>query len=173
MSLKKVSTTKNRLCEAMRIRNKKQVDLVNETGINKGTISRYLSGKYEPKTDTLAKLATALDCSEMWLLGYDEPMDRYAHMNPCDAEFLRNLPPLHPKEELPPEVEAINVLLYPHGKNIIKIKGRYFMDECGELSEDELNELLNAVIIATKNAVELLTAKRTNELRQFFASKKS
>lgn len=85
MSWEKVSTTKERLREAMRLCNKKQIDLVNDTGINKGTISRYLSGKYEPKSDAVSKLAVALDCSETWLWGYDVPRQRKPEQKKNDA----------------------------------------------------------------------------------------
>lgn len=76
MSWDKVSTTKTRLQEAMRICGKKQIDLERETGINRSTISRYLSGKYEPKADAIHKLAISLNCSETWLWGYDVPRVR-------------------------------------------------------------------------------------------------
>lgn len=75
-SFEKVSSTSERMREAMLRANKKQVDLVNETGINRSAISRYLSGEYEPKQNAIYKLAKALDVSEMWLWGYDIPMER-------------------------------------------------------------------------------------------------
>jgi transcriptional regulator with XRE-family HTH domain len=55
---------------------KKQADLVRETGLDRGSISSYLSGKYEPKQKAIYKMAKALDVSESWLLGYDVPMLR-------------------------------------------------------------------------------------------------
>jgi transcriptional regulator with XRE-family HTH domain len=55
---------------------KKQADLVRETGIDKGAISSYLSGKYEPKKKAVAALARALNVTEMWLWGYDVPKVR-------------------------------------------------------------------------------------------------
>lgn len=76
MKLKKISTTRDRLQEAMARAGKRQTDLVRETGLNRGTISRYLSGEVEPKSDAVNKLAASLNCSEMWLWGYDVPMER-------------------------------------------------------------------------------------------------
>lgn len=73
---KRVSTTPDRLREAMHLSGKKQIDLVRITGIDKGSISNYLSGRYEPKQEAIYKLAMALDVSEMWLWGYDVPMER-------------------------------------------------------------------------------------------------
>ena len=52
------------------------VDLVESTGIPKGTISYYLSGKTEPKADRLYILGQVLNVSEAWLLGYNVPMSR-------------------------------------------------------------------------------------------------
>ncbi len=72
----RIDTTANRLKIAMKEAGKKQVDLVNATGIDKGSISHYVSGKYIPKQDTIYKLAKALDVSEMWLWGYDCAKER-------------------------------------------------------------------------------------------------
>lgn len=66
----------DRLQEAMNIRGLRAVDIVEKTGIPKGTISYYISGKTEPKSDRLYLIAQALDVSEAWLLGYDVPMAR-------------------------------------------------------------------------------------------------
>lgn len=74
--LNRVSTTEKRLRQAMDMAHKKQADLVTDTGLNKSTISRYCSGDAEPKANAISKLATALDVSEMWLWGYDVPMER-------------------------------------------------------------------------------------------------
>ena len=60
----------------MRIRQLKQADLARATGLAKGGISNYITGRYEPKSDVISKLAKALNCSEMWLWGYDVPMER-------------------------------------------------------------------------------------------------
>lgn len=65
-----------RLRKAMDAKGKKQADLVRETGLDRGSISSYLSGKYEPKQKAIYKLSQALDVSEAWLLGYEVPMDR-------------------------------------------------------------------------------------------------
>lgn len=64
-----------RLRAAMKIKNKKQYELADETNISKSMISEYLSGKYMPKQDNIYKIAKALDVHESWLLGYDIPMN--------------------------------------------------------------------------------------------------
>ncbi len=72
----RVASTKERLMEAMKEANKIQSDLARETGLSKGTISRYLSGEVEPRQDAAYKLALALGVSETWLWGYDVPKER-------------------------------------------------------------------------------------------------
>lgn len=73
---KRPSTTAERLKERMNELDMKQVDVIKLTGIDKGALSSYLSGKYEPKDKTIFKLAKALNVNEMWLWGYDVPKER-------------------------------------------------------------------------------------------------
>ena len=72
----RIDSTANRIRKAMQKANMKQIDIVRETGIDKGALSSYLKGKYEPKQDVIYKLAKVLNVSEMWLWGYDCPMER-------------------------------------------------------------------------------------------------
>lgn len=65
-----------RLRKAMTLRNYKQVDLVEKTGLDKSLISNYLSGKYKAKQDNIYILAKALDVNEAWLMGFDTNIDR-------------------------------------------------------------------------------------------------
>lgn len=81
----RISTTAERLKEALDLRNMKQVELSEKSGISKPNISCYLSGKYEPKQEALYKMGKALDVAEMWLSGYDIPMERPAAQKENDA----------------------------------------------------------------------------------------
>jgi transcriptional regulator with XRE-family HTH domain len=73
---KRVANTSDRLKEAMMLASKTQADLVRDTGLSKSTLSRYLSGEFEPKQNAIAKLAASLNVNEMWLWGYDIPMQK-------------------------------------------------------------------------------------------------
>ncbi len=79
-----MDTIANRLREALSLRNMKQADLVEKTGIGKSSISTYLSGAYEPKQKNIYKLAKALNVSEAWLMGNDVPIDRISPSTKCD-----------------------------------------------------------------------------------------
>lgn len=69
-----MSNTYERLNEIISIRGIKQVELIEKTGISKGALSSYLSGRYIPKQDNIYKLARALDVNPAWLMGLDVPM---------------------------------------------------------------------------------------------------
>ena len=81
----KITTTAERLKTLMRLRNIKQIDIVNlakpfcdKYGIKLGRndISQYVSGKVVPNQHKLTLLALALNVSEVWLMGYNAPMER-------------------------------------------------------------------------------------------------
>ena len=71
-----MDSTANRIKQALHLRNMRQADLVNLTGIGKSSISTYISGEYEPKQKNIYKIAKALDVSEAWFMGLDVPMER-------------------------------------------------------------------------------------------------
>ena len=87
--LQKASTISERLQIAMETRKIKQIDLARVADVNQGALSRYLKGSYEPKSATIYKLALALDVSDMWLEGYDVPMERSQKQKEID--FKNNL----------------------------------------------------------------------------------
>ncbi len=66
----------NRLREALSLRNMKQVELCERTGIKKASVNNWLAQRWQPKQDAIMKMAKVLDVSEMWLAGYDVPMER-------------------------------------------------------------------------------------------------
>lgn len=68
-------TFRHRFVEAMKIREMRQVDVAERSGLDPAQISQYKNGKYEPMTDTLYKLAQALDVNVAWLMGDDAPME--------------------------------------------------------------------------------------------------
>lgn len=71
-----VDTFQNRLKKAMEMKNIKQVDLVEKTGLDKTLINKYLAGITNARQQKLTKLADALGVNEVWLMGYDVPMQR-------------------------------------------------------------------------------------------------
>lgn len=76
MTEKRSAELKDRLKEALDLRQMRAVDLTEKADVPKSAVSFYLAGKSKPKADRLYKIAQALDVSETWLLGYNVPMAR-------------------------------------------------------------------------------------------------
>jgi len=108
-AFKRNATTPDRIREALRLSGKKQIDLSRETGIDKGSISNYIAGRYEPKNEAIYKMALALGVSEMWLWGYDVPMERSKEQKNNDAfnDIVRRL---QTDSDFFSAVEALNAI---------------------------------------------------------------
>lgn len=76
MAKERTAELKDRLKEALQVRQMRASELEAATEVPKSAISFYLAGKSKPKADRLYIIARALDVSEAWLLGYDVPMAR-------------------------------------------------------------------------------------------------
>lgn len=74
MYKERISTVAERLNQAMRLRDMRQIDLCRICKIPKAAMSLYISGAYEPKQDRLQLLAEALSVDIAWLMGYDTPI---------------------------------------------------------------------------------------------------
>ena len=65
----------NQLKKAMEARNISQLELSEQTGLGKSSVSQYVSGKNVPKDRALKKLADALDCSVEYLLATEKEVE--------------------------------------------------------------------------------------------------
>lgn len=65
---------KDRLNEAMKMRGLNITELASLSGLNKSTVSRYLSGAVIPRTPQIGTMAKVLNVSPSWVLGYDVTM---------------------------------------------------------------------------------------------------
>ena len=84
-----VATFSERLQESLKIKNLKAIELANLSGISRGAISSYLSGRWKAKQDNIYLLAKALNVNEAWLMGYDVPMEP---VRPHDNYSVSSLP---------------------------------------------------------------------------------
>ena len=71
----------------MDIRNLKQVDLVNKTHLDKTLINKYLAGLMKAKQDKLTILSEALNVNEVWLMGYDVPMEMQTEIKQSGSDI--------------------------------------------------------------------------------------
>ena len=77
MKPKIIASVSERIKTAMEIRHISQADICRKTGIDKGSVSSYVSGRYEPKDDRIFLIANALQVNPSWLSGFDTEMDIY------------------------------------------------------------------------------------------------
>ena len=75
----------NRILEALKLRNMKAVELSEKTGVSRSSLSHYINQRWQPKQKALALMARALEVSELWLAGYDVPMERSVKQIEMDA----------------------------------------------------------------------------------------
>lgn len=66
---------KDRLNEALKLRGLTAADLAKKSGLAKSSVSRYLTGENIPRSIAIGKMATALDVSPAWILGYNLTID--------------------------------------------------------------------------------------------------
>ena len=87
-----METTANRLNKALKLRGMKPTELHEKTGIGKSSISQYMSGLVKPKQDRIYLMAVALNVNELWLMGYDRPMERQVNssllLSPAEQSHL-------------------------------------------------------------------------------------
>lgn len=76
-----VATFSERLKESLKVKNIKAIELAQLSGISRGAISSYLSGRWKAKQDNIYLLAKALNVNEAWLMGYDVPMESVRPQN--------------------------------------------------------------------------------------------
>ena len=100
---------RNRIREALALRNMKQVELCEKTGIKKSSVNNWLAQRWQPKQDALMKMASVLDVSEMWLAGYNVPPDRPIEQKKSD-ELAQLIHSIRKDEELKDLITSICTL---------------------------------------------------------------
>ena len=73
-----------RLADSMELNGKKQIDVARELGIPKSTLSRYLKGSYEPKTERVYQLSDYFGVTPELLMGYTNDPQGHVMVNNTD-----------------------------------------------------------------------------------------
>lgn len=82
---------KDRLKQALTVRDMSAIELSEQTGIPKSSISQYMSGYAKPKQDRIYLICKALDISELWLIGYDVEMEDPKNNSPIQLDEAEQL----------------------------------------------------------------------------------
>lgn len=78
----------DRLAQALTVRDMTAAELARKSGVDKGSISNYLKGKFMPKQTAIGSMARALNVSPSWLMGYDVEMSKDANTPVLDLDKL-------------------------------------------------------------------------------------
>lgn len=70
--------TAKRLQFAINNANISAQELANRSGVAKASISQYVNGSHKPSNISSGKMASVLDVSPLWLMGFDVPMKNIA-----------------------------------------------------------------------------------------------
>lgn len=111
----------NRIIEALRIRGMKQIELSEKTGISKASINSWARQRWQPKQKPLMLMAQALDVSEMWLAGYDAPIERAPEQKQADAlvELFKQLRSDAELKELVIKIRSLSPEKYQTISNLV------------------------------------------------------
>lgn len=99
---------KDRLNEALVIRDMTGADLSRRCGLNKGAISKYRKGDVIPKQNAIGAMAQALRVSPSWLMGYDVPMEPSNEKETMPAGTYRGTPSLEVLPNLLVDFESLS-----------------------------------------------------------------
>lgn len=125
-----METTAIRLKQIMSDRNLRQVDIIRlaepyckefNLKLTKSDMSQFVSGKVEPGQWKLSILGKALNVSEVWLMGYDVPMERTEPAPAQNAEreeFVKLFFSLSP-ENRQRILDLMKALLSGHGSDAV------------------------------------------------------
>lgn len=128
-------------------------------GVNNATISRWETGEIKnQRRDKLDKLAEALKVPVNWLMCKFADDDDEAFLDEIQGK-------LRPMETVREDVDALNVLLCEIGEHIIKVDGKYFLGECGQLSEDDIDFIKSSAASGVRMAFETLKKRAEKQMR--------
>ena len=128
-----VAELKDRLNEAIKLRNIKAVELAERTGLTESNISQYRNGYAEPKDENLIKLANVLNVNPSWLKGYNVSMT--------------NMPPFKPVEikKLDINIESSETKEERARRIMRQVMINEYVQKCLGLSKESRDSILNMI----------------------------
>lgn len=140
-----------------------QEELAQKVGYTDRTsIAKIEAGKVDLSESKIFAFAEALKTTPAILSGWETD----------DEVIARLAAAAHPLEELSEPIDALNVFLYRIGERIIKVRGKYYLGEAGEISEDDVQYLLDTATGSLRPAVAMLKKRAERELRARLEGKK-
>lgn len=148
----------SRIKLARKAANMTQVQLAEELGINRATISKYESGEIGPSIGMLERISNALHCSLDYLLGFDVEMKPSAETKALIAAIKRDDTQLV-KKILNSQSETTLPIVFP-----ISDSEKLWLENKIKSEQDERNRLLNKVRTIVKFTYHHISERDTDIL---------
>lgn len=127
-----------RLQQALELNDMKAIELSERTGISRGALSSYISGRWKAKQGNLYLLAKALNVSPAWLMGYDVPMT-WQQPNPPTQDTSIDIPTESQGYYNDPEVAELAEELRTNPDY------RILFDASKDLTKEDINTVLKII----------------------------
>ena len=137
--MKKVKSC-DRIKEALRIRNMKQSELAEKTGLSKSAISQYVSGTIEPRQNAIYALSKALNVSEAWLMGFDISMARKSDLDRIEQSERDKMIDEYELDEF--EQQEYDKIM---NMNFLMFEGRKITEE----EKENMSELMKRIFVSS------------------------
>ncbi len=160
-------TTGQRIQAARKQAKLSQKELGAKLGVSGSMIGQYENDQRKPKIQTLSKIAAALGTT----VGYLSPVPDARFADEHDELFFEKLSPIKPLEDVPQEVEALNMLLKLTGETIFRVDGQYYLSWAKDVSyitADDINDMLSAALGGLAVVKDILIRRLQKEQRQVF-----
>lgn len=83
-----VKSFAERLQELMEMKHLNNAEFARAVGLSKSSISRYLSGQFQAKQDTIFMIARNMNVDPAWMLGYDVPIAPESFRDQIDLDMI-------------------------------------------------------------------------------------
>jgi len=157
----KVSNSRERLLEMMKILNLKPIDICRKCGVLKSSMSNYINGTREPRQDQISLICDPFGINPAWLMGYDvdmhmptSPKETFMVQDPSSINELVEVE-LSPKDEndkhcierLTPYIDGIAKI--EKTKAALALYEQYI--NASSSTKDSIDALLRADALLEKN----------------------
>lgn len=96
-TIKHLKTSK-RLKEAMAAKNINASTLSRKSGVSEASVSQYINGSHAPSNIAAGKMATVLNCSPLYLMGFDIE-EKNSNSDPLIAELTDQIKGFSPEDK--------------------------------------------------------------------------
>lgn len=164
-----------RVCLLRTAKKMSQAKLAKELNVDKSSVSKWESGGRLPSCDMMKRIAGYFNVSMDYLYGVTDDPSLQTFSDADDAEFVVNHSGIVAEyDELPENVQAINVLLYSFGCRIVRLAGEssygvFTENGVYNIGDNAMNDLASSIVAFAKEKIDYL--EMSERVKMFEAMK--